>query len=249
MRVKMNKSTAFINQMTAFARVAFLDTARRPGFLICSAFFIVLSCLSTVPFSPGIAADARHYTDAGVSTLYTGGCLSALIFVPLLLVPSKGRRASEVFFALSPGKNAVVTGLFTGFALALLIYFLLGGVFLSVVWEICVSRAAVRAGPLTGTVCAFFSCLPVCALVLMISRFFSYAPACVCAALVLVLGYASDFIPLPLALFTPAFSRLDPITLAGGSISSCVPAALHLLATVTLFLYLAGVGIGRREPL
>ena len=238
----MYRSERFsMNSLLALARITFKDTIRRPAFRAGGLGFLAVSGLSAVPFSPGITADGAHYLDAGLSTLHAGGIIIALMIVPFLLAPGRGRAAGEGLLALPLNPVILVTGIFSGFAVALLLFHLLGGGLLLLV------SSASPAGPDDSTfypalIWGALQSLLVSALVLCASRFLSYIPALMASILVLVLGHASGILPEPIHLFFPAMGAVDPVDTAGRAAAEALPALLHLLCFTALYLILAALG-------
>jgi hypothetical protein len=230
----------------AFGRIAFRDTLRRAGFRIGAACFAVAAGLASIPFSPGVAAEPRQYAEAGISTLLLGGVFLALMMVPLILVPGRGRTLAEELLALPLSRAAWVMGSFAGFGAALLLYFLCGMLLLLLLGSLA-PACAVDLSLLPALGRAWFFALVAAALVLMTSRFLDYVAALTAAILVLGLGYASVFMPLPVALFFPALGHLDPLSSLQRPLGEALLHFLHGASCIGLYLYIACMAAGRRQ--
>lgn len=225
----------------ASARIARLDTVRRPGYWIGAASFMLAAALGAVPFSAGVAADAGHYADAGISTLLLGGVFLSLMLVPGLLAG----RGGEGIRALPAARGALTSGIFSGFAMVVAAYFLAGGAVLVLVHG--VAHEGVRAIYLIPRIAfSFFDTLVAAAVVLLASRFLSYAPAVMASASILLLGSAAAYLPFPLSLAVPAFHHLDPLSMADLGAGFASLALLHGAAVMGLCLSLATYGLRRR---
>lgn len=230
-----------MSTLLASARIAFRDTVRRPGYWIGAASFVLAAALSAVPFSAGVASDARHYADAGISTLFLGGVFLSLMLVPVLL----SGRGGEGIWALPAGRGALTSGIYLGFSMAIALYFLAGGAVLVLVQTI--AQEGMRAPYLIPRIgFSLFDALAAAAVVLLASRYLSYAPAVMASAVVLVLGCAAAYLPFPLSIALPAFHRLDPLTMGELDAGGLALALLHGCAVIGLCLSLASVGARRR---
>ncbi|MHC4941738.1 MAG: hypothetical protein ACYTG7_01835 [Planctomycetota bacterium] len=234
-----------MHTLLAFAKVACKDTFRRPGFWISAAAFCAASALSAIPFSPGEAAESVRYREAGLFTLLLGGVFITLMLLPLLLRGGAGRGMGESMLALPAGRASLVAGLYSGFILALLVFFLAGGVLLLLLGALFPGGQD-PGNDLIVLAWCWFQTLIVAALVLFLAQYLSYVPAVGISILVLVLGHAAWTLPFPLSICLPAFDVIDPWAMGSRTAWEGMLAFLHGTAFAAFCLILAGVGI-RRE--
>jgi hypothetical protein len=234
-----------MNTLLAFAKVACLDAFRRPAYRISAMAFCAASVLGSIPFSPGETAETDRYREAGLFTLLLGGIFITLAVLPVLLRGRSGGRAGEGMLALPAARPAMVAGLYSGFVLALLIFFLAGGVlllFMGVLFDVGIDPG----NDLAVLAWCWFQTLIVAAMVLFLTQFLSYVPVVGISVLILVLGQVAWSLPLPLSICLPAFDALDPWAMGSRTTWEHLLMLLHGTSFAAFFLFLAGLGF-RRE--
>ncbi|MFH1999666.1 MAG: hypothetical protein ABIK28_08300 [Planctomycetota bacterium] len=236
-----------MRSIIAVAGITFLDTLRLPAFRIGSLAFLAISMLGAVPFSPGIAADPGHYADAGVSTLYLGGVFLSFMAVPLLLMSGeRGCGISRMLICLPVTKMALILGMFSGFALPLLLYFVVGGVLQMSLGTLNPPGLA-SSTVITCVFRSYMLSLVISSIVLFFSQAFSFVAAVAGSLLVVIFGYAAPYLGLPLGLCFPAFYCLDPFSNQDNSITCLSLKIIHGIILIFLYIWLASRCVGKTE--
>lgn len=229
----------------AVAGIAAKDTFRRPGYWIVATGFSLVAALSAVPFSPGVPAPMERYQEAGIFTLLAGSFCVTLCLLPFLLRGPGGGWGDEALRSLPVSPYARVTGLFTGFILGLLVYFVLGGLLLCLAGLITIGPHDLPIG-IAPLIWGFFQAMVVAAVVLLFSRVLSWIPAVGASILIWAAGQTRFLLPRPVSFCLPALDSLDPWTMASGAVSARPDLALiHGLTWIALCLTLAGLCQGR----
>lgn len=227
-----------MRSIAVVARLTLLDLFRRNAFRGASLLILAAAAIAAIPFSPGIAADPGHYMDAGISTLYLGGIFLAVMAGPLLLINHRGHGISSAILSLPINRFELVLGMFFGFAVAMVLFFLLGTLLLLVPGHLGIDNSGAYV-PIVNACKSLLVSLMIFSIALLFSQVLSFTATVVVVCMIVTLGYLAPYLPNPLYVTLPALYYIDPLLIKNASVTVHITVYSHAISLICMCLILA----------